>query len=175
MASIDTARIFARKILRRYSISSGATPIEKIIKDYDIEILFLPLSESVSGAMKRKNKKGKPVIVVNSEETSEERKRFTMAHEFGHYIMHSLLPQRIDRHKIYFRDTNSSTGEDIKEIQANQFAAEILMPINSLKKDYYENSSLIIGDNPSKLIKKLAKKYKVSEHAMSIRIAKFFY
>jgi len=173
MSAIERAIIVARKILQKHSFD-GAVPIEKIAQDEGLEIKHLSLSDSVSGAMKRKNRSGKPVIIVNENDT-EERKRFTIAHELGHFLLHSLSPQYIDKHRIYFRDADSSTGEDIKEIQANQFAAELLMPTNLLKKDFHEHSSLIQDDNPSKLIRKLANKYQVSEQAMSIRIGKFLY
>lgn len=174
MPAIERAKILARKILQEYSSIDGAIPIEEIAKKKGIEISHLDLSKEVSGAMKRVGKSGKPVIIVNDNDT-DERKRFTIAHELGHFLLHSLSPQHIDKQKVYFRDSVSSTGEDIMEIQANQFAAELLMPINSLKKDFFKYSNLIEGDNPAKMIKKLAEKYKVSEQSMSIRISKFIY
>jgi Zn-dependent peptidase ImmA (M78 family) len=174
MAAIDRAIILARKTLQGYPSIKGAVPVEKIAKDHGIEIKHLDLSSDVSGAMKREGKSGKPIIIVNGTH-SDVRQRFTIAHELGHFLLHAMSPQYIDKQKVYFRDNDSSTGEDIIEVQANQFAAELLMPINSLKKDFFENSKLIEGDDPKKLIEKLAEKYKVSEQAMSIRISKFMY
>ena len=174
MATRERAIILARKVLQECPLTRGAVPIEKIVEKYGIQINYLDLSEEISGAMKREGKSGKPVIIVNSKHL-DERKRFTIAHELGHFLLHSLTPNHIDKQGVYFRDGDSSTGENIMEIQANQFAAELLMPINALKKDFFENSKLIKGDDPTELIEKLAEKYKVSKQAMAIRISKFIY
>lgn len=175
MSTIERAKILARTILQKYLPIDGAVPIEKIARDHGAEIKYLSLNEEISGAMKRKGKGGKPIIIVNKNETLDERKRFTIAHELGHYLLHSLSPQHIDKKTVYFRDFDSSTGENIMEIQANQFAAELLMPINNLKNDFFKHSNLIQGDDPTALIEKLAEKYEVSKQSMSIRISKFIY
>ena len=96
MAAIERAIILARKILQEFSPMKGAVPIEEIAKKYGIQINHLSLSNEVSGAMKRKSKSGCPVIIVNDNDT-DERKRFTIAHELGHFLLHSLSPQHIDK------------------------------------------------------------------------------
>lgn len=58
--------------------------------------------------------KGHPLIVINKN-MSNDRKRFTLAHELGHTIMHQSLDFIISEH----RD---------KEKEANDFASEFLMP-----------------------------------------------
>lgn len=58
--------------------------------------------------------KGYPIIVINKN-MSNDRKRFTLAHELGHTIMHQSLDFIISKH----RD---------KEKEANDFASEFLMP-----------------------------------------------
>jgi Zn-dependent peptidase ImmA (M78 family) len=138
MAAIERAKILARKILQNYYPIKEEVPIEKIAEDHGIEIKYISLSEEVDGAMKRSGKEGKPVIIVNSNELSEERKRFTIAHELGHFLLHSPSPQYIDKHKVYFRDSDSSTGENIMEIQANQFAAELLMTTKYVGKSLWK-------------------------------------
>ena len=61
--------------------------------------------------------KGYPVIIVNKS-LSNDRKRFTLAHELGHLVLHStfLVPE--------YRD---------KEKEANQFASEFLMPALAIR------------------------------------------
>lgn len=63
--------------------------------------------------------KGYPVIIVNKN-FSNDRKRFTIAHELGHILMHNENNFPISS----FRE---------KEKEANQFASEFLMPENSIK------------------------------------------
>ena len=65
------------------------------------------------------------IITINSEINYYPRMRFIMAHELGHYEMHK------DDLKIY-SDNDSTLNEWFKkgsqESEANQFAAELLMP-----------------------------------------------
>ncbi len=63
--------------------------------------------------------KGFPIIIVNKN-FSNDRKRFTIAHELGHVLMHNENNFPISS----FRD---------KEKEANQFASEFLMPEKSIK------------------------------------------
>lgn len=60
--------------------------------------------------------KGNPIIIINKT-FSNDRKRFTLAHELGHILMHNFaIPDHRD-----------------KEKEANQFASEFLMPAESIK------------------------------------------
>jgi IrrE N-terminal-like domain len=67
-----------------------------------------------------------PVIMLNNSD-SENRRRFSCAHEIGHYIRRAG-PDDEDYAFIDFRDENSSSGLHQDEIYANQFAASLLMP-----------------------------------------------
>jgi Zn-dependent peptidase ImmA (M78 family) len=71
---------------------------------------------------------------------------------------------------IYFRNNKSSDATKIKEIQANQFAAELLMPedllINDVKSGIKQEKDL------EELINELADVYNVSVQSMSIRLGK---
>jgi len=78
----------------------------------------------------------------------------------------------IDRGSIkYNRDAKSAEGTDIKEIDANQFAAELLMPKRFLQRDL-ENIAMDVEDETA--IEELAKKYKVSLQALAWRINRLF-
>jgi Zn-dependent peptidase ImmA (M78 family)/transcriptional regulator with XRE-family HTH domain len=58
-----------------------------------------------------------PVIVLNSQVPTD-RKRLTLAHELGHIVMH-----------------NDFSGPDMED-QANQFAAELLMPADVIRPEF---------------------------------------
>lgn len=79
------------------------------------------------------------------------RQRFTVAHELGHLLLHP--PGR------RYRDPVSSQGIDLAEIQANNFAAGLLMP-----------SWMINAVAPGKSVLALADIFAVSEQAMQIRL-----
>ena len=64
-----------------------------------------------------------PVIWINRN-TPNDRKRFNLAHELGHLVMH-------------LRSEDLEKREDQKEIEANQFAGEFLMPASQCKEDLF--------------------------------------
>jgi Zn-dependent peptidase ImmA (M78 family) len=75
---------------------------------------------------------GKSIISVNSNIAYEGKKRFATAHELGHYILHrDLLP--------VFSDTEEQLMDWYQagphEQEANQFAAEFLMPSHIFRKE----------------------------------------
>lgn len=72
------------------------------------------------------------LIKINKEIKNEGRKRFTLAHELGHYILH----QNKNIITCTKRDMNDWTGMKSIETEANYFASEILMP----EKIFYERT-----------------------------------
>ena len=67
------------------------------------------------------------------------RQRFTIAHEIGHFLLHTDEDVHIDEKRpIGRRDDLSSQAVDACEIEANQFAAELLMP-ESLVREFVRN------------------------------------
>lgn len=116
---------------------------------------------------------GTTVTIGVNKKDSPRRKRFTIAHELGHYFLHSESPLFIDKvFAVRLRDHVSSEAVSIEEIEANAFAAELLMPTSVILDDI-KNSTNIFDyekDGLSKLIKELANKYEVSDQAMNIRL-----
>jgi Zn-dependent peptidase ImmA (M78 family) len=70
--------------------------------------------------------------------------------------------------KVMLRDTNSSRATDPVEIEANAYAADLLMPRSMLVKEAELRAGFDIEDD--KLIQGLAAKYKVSAQAMTFRL-----
>ncbi len=99
------------------------------------------------------------------------RQRFTLGHELGHLILHknlSTIAIHVDK-KLPFllRNQKSATGQDKIEIQANQFAAELLMPELVLMKALRKQSFYIDDEGP---LDELARQFRVSRQAMGYRI-----
>lgn len=101
------------------------------------------------------------VIVVN-EDNPTQRRRFTLAHEYGHYLLHTE-----SNTSIFHRDEKSSQGTDRVEIDANAFAAELLMPAEEVGAQAAK-----IGVDPlaDDITRGLADTFGVSFQAMSIRL-----
>lgn len=160
-------RELAARLLDQSTVQRAPVPIDKIAKSKGVQIIRHPIDiEDVSGFLY--HDKNKTVIITNSEH-SDVRQRFTIAHELGHYLLHEGHPVHVDRgFSVKMRDDLSSKGVDTYEIEANNFAAELLMPKQMLEEDLMaiEDINLFEGD----AIQKMAKKYKVSSQALTIRL-----
>jgi len=138
--------------------------VDKIIEEMDIELeLDAFLDDEISGELERK-KDGKFRISANATH-SERRKRFTIAHELGHYMLHAhLVGDGVDDNRAYRSEPNGNFHNRAirrrHETEANRFAAQLLMPHRMIRKRAETGVS----------IKELADKFKVSKDAMTIRL-----
>ena len=88
-----------------------------------LKITEANLPDNVSGKIER-DWRGSYVVVVNQSHSTT-RKRFTIAHEIAHYVLHKdKIGDGIVDDGLY-RDSRLSSAV---ERQANRYAAEILMP-----------------------------------------------
>lgn len=122
-----------------------------------VDVIETELPDSVSGAL-IKDKDKDPVIVLCKSD-SKNRKRFTCAHEIGHYA-YRLTTNGDHYEYVDLRGNSASAGTDPEEIYANQFAAELLMP-----KD--EVAQLSNKNMPAFLI---AQHFGVSDDALRYRL-----
>lgn len=106
---------------------------------------------------------GRSIVTINSNVQFEEKKRFAAAHELGHYEMHrNLTPLIVDSES----DLLSWYKGGVQEIEANEFAAEFLMPSESFYR-------VCTGKKFSpKLIEELALRFKVSKTAAILRFVR---
>lgn len=156
----------AQKVLSGLNLSAIPVPVEEIAKKYDIEISDAP-SKEFSGILIRRA--GKSLLGVNSKE-NDVRQRFTIAHELGHYFLHSNRDVFVEYRESAktFKDKNKKKPYDIKEVQANAFAAALLMPKDQIEKDFTILTKKGIFEEHH--ITMLARKYDVSELAMNFRL-----
>jgi len=156
-----------------YSIPVDVT---KIAKKQNARLVIDDLSSSgLSGFAYQKD--NERIIGVNKLE-SDERQRFTIAHELGHLFLHKNAVNYDQGGIMLFRDGHSSEGTDHREVQANRFAAELLMPEKDIRLDLAKEQTFDLMTAPSLLqpfVQKMAKKYKVSEQAMSIRLTTLYF
>ena len=101
---------------------------------------------------------------MNSDE-GPQRRRFTAAHELGHYLLHrDLIDGRVHLDRLYSDGGHDNPYAPLSpphEVQANQFAADLLMPASRLKEMYDPRN-----DN----LRELAELCFVSIAAMAIRL-----
>lgn len=182
-----------------YDLDSLKLPIDiaKIIDMYNIPVIEKKLENGWSGAIILNENSNKAGIVIN-EIDHPNRKRFTLAHEFGHFISYTRQNKK-GIFEDYFeysdvlgdlnelspmipttssvadtvitakpRNDISKIGNDLEEIFANRFAAAVLMPKNLIELELHRMKSF--GDHFEDSLKKLAKKFEVSETAMRFRL-----
>ncbi|RJO61203.1 ImmA/IrrE family metallo-endopeptidase [candidate division WS5 bacterium] len=148
----------AEKILELAKVTKVPVDVSDMSRKLDIVVKYAPSTE-FSGLLYRKD--GKAFMAINSKDP-EVRQRFTMAHELGHFFLH---PQKDTF--VEFRDSGTNSPRSLKEIQANQFAAALLMPRKNLLKDIVSYQETGITD---KAIQALAERYQVSEESMNYRL-----
>ncbi len=92
------------------------------------------VSFQIAGQINNKEK-----FVVISKDLNPEVRNFTVAHELGHALIH---PEMDVLHRDRPLDGSGSGVRDIKEVQANKFAAYFLMPASTVQAVFQELFSL---------------------------------
>ncbi len=107
------------KLIKKYKTNN----IYELIKSLDISIFELPFDEEIGMYKFIKNNK----VIIISEGLQEETKRFILAHELGHAVLHR-------KENCFYLKHNTLAKTSIYEIEANKFASELLINDNELKE-----------------------------------------
>ncbi|KAA0930583.1 ImmA/IrrE family metallo-endopeptidase [Streptomyces apricus] len=122
----------------------------------------------VSGMLVRQDGQS-PVVGVNDAHSSR-RQRFTIGHEFGHLLLHPGREVVLDRPvRVNLRDKTSSMATDREEIEANAFAAGLLMPADLVRSELQQLPAVVRQD-PDGCAVALAALFEVSASAMGFRL-----
>lgn len=157
----------AYRIYNQYPV-----PIEKVAEHYGFNVLEANLSSSISGYILINDEfiekyNSNKIILVNSNNTYK-RRRFTIAHELGHYL---LEVDKDDRYYAFRDETNQ--GND-HERAADSFAANLLMPEKLINKEIenYKNAADFYGDKWTEydLVYYISRIFNVSEPAARVRL-----
>jgi Zn-dependent peptidase ImmA (M78 family) len=155
------------QIIQRHT-SCAPVNIEQLIRDLGIELdSKAELHSDISGQLERLDD-GKYKISVNKNHHYY-RRRFSMAHELGHFLLHlHLVDEGVDDSKMYrSTDTGRFYNEkitNVHETEANKFASHILTPDKLVETAIQKNG------NDAQTLSKI---FKVSEQAMKIRLKQF--
>lgn len=127
-------RDLAVSILEGFGIDSpNKIEIEDIVYALDIPIQFKPLTKSEGRIIHGKNKS---IITIKDNIGFETRRRFTIAHELGHYLMHKNNSiQHLDNiSSLSWFNNRSNPGIFLQEFEANTFASELLLPTKTFQE-----------------------------------------
>ena len=137
-------------------------PVDVIIiaRNYGIKVYETEFDNEISGVIRYNNKEEKYEIIVNKNNPWV-RKRFTIAHELGHYFLHREMLENDNIHIDTLYRTAIQENKKKKEIEkeVDYFAGALLMNENVIEKlmQNYE-------------ISEMAKLLDVSYSAMTVRL-----
>lgn len=159
----------ARKLLEDFNEQHLPIAVGHIAQGLGIQLSYRPFDGDISGMLYRDGTR--TIIGVNASHP-ETRQRFTVAHELGHFSLHEGRPMIVDKlARINLRNTVSSLATDKEEIEANQFAAELLMPrdmVTEFSSEIFAGSSEFIDSKT--LVERIAARFHVSISAMEYRL-----
>lgn len=160
-----------KALLQLADVIEAPIPIEKIARLCGAQLRYVPFEGELSGMLFQVEEQ---IIIGINALHSKTRQRFTIAHELGHLQLHSDAPLHVDRNfRVHLRDERSSQAIDQSEIEANAFAAELLMPADMIKRDL--NGQEVVDYEDDELIRGLAENYRVSLQAMIFRLTNLGY
>ncbi len=153
----------ALEVLRRHSLLS--IPIDPVLLANKEGIHVRNAKFSDDGISGMVAKRGNVVSMLVDQGDPAYRKRFSIAHELGHHFLHlvdegEIVTTKQDLFRESLEEDERSDQRRCHEIEANQFAAALLMP-EELVRDVYEH----IKDEGE-----LARIFNVSKEAISIRL-----
>jgi Zn-dependent peptidase ImmA (M78 family) len=158
----------AQRLLKSARIVNPPVRVDKVAEKLKARLTFEPFEGEgdISGILYRDEKQ--TIIGINSTH-SNVRQRFTIAHEIGHLVLHEgelFVDQAV---RVNFRDKRSSLAENRQEIEANKFAAELLMPAEMIQREIEKRVAKKIATE-AQLVAELARVFDVSEQAMGFRL-----
>lgn len=172
MPATSKPELAAEKLLRDSGCQKVPVSLDHIAERLGIEIVKKDLGNELSGVLIKKE--GESVAIVVNSVNHETRQRFTIAHELGHYALKHPGEMFVDatlRQKaiVVKRDGRSSEGTDRHEVEANRFAAELLMPRQMVAEEIGKRLTKLKPTKKS-LVSELASRFQVSKQAMEIRL-----
>lgn len=169
---IQAARKAAEALVDRLDINTAPVDVNMIARALGLQIVYNDLGEEISGLLVSKG--GTASICVREGEPLV-RQRFTIAHEIGHFCLRHQFERgdHVERvhvdegWKVTARSNSRTAGVEPVEVEANQFAAALLMPTRLLRQRAHRYGSRQLDDS---LVAELAREFRVSEQAMTIRL-----
>lgn len=159
---------FERRITRRERvilanhINQRPVKVGALARELGIDVKSASLPATVSGEIRPSPTDPTTFQIRVNKFEQKRRQRFTVAHEIAHYLLHRDLIGDGITDDVLYRSSLSNTIER----EANQLAADILMPRSSVKllRDKFSHLS------SDTLVETLASEFDVSRSAMRIRL-----
>ena len=142
----------AVRLLQSAGVSREPISLRDVVSALNLEVVQTTGEPFLSEGALQPVGDGHAIVVRGA--SNERRRRFTIAHEIGHFVLHParLAPER-----------GGAVNEALRlqEREADQFAAELLMPEDLVRAAVLEHG----GD-----VSRLADRFDVSRQAMQTRL-----
>jgi Zn-dependent peptidase ImmA (M78 family) len=157
-AKADAAAIFAAAFIDRFGVDSGRR-LDAIAEQIGLKIVEVD-ADGYEGMLLRVKGRMVGTVALNRAVPEPRRRRFTLAHEIGHYLlpMHEISSSPCRKRDIERWDHSLAT----REIEANQFAAAALMPKEAV-------ADLFVPEPSFAAIERLARRQETSLTASAYR------
>jgi Zn-dependent peptidase ImmA (M78 family) len=133
-----------------------------VAKGFDLTVKSSTLQGNISGEIKETSE---GVLIRVNRHDVKQRQRFTLAHEIAHFLLHRHLIGDGITDDALFRSKLPSAIET----EANNLAADILMPMHLLAKHKRDNESTLKGEA---LYERLALDFEVSLTSLKYQLDK---
>ncbi len=145
----------AARLLQSAGVSREPVSLRDVVSALNLEVVQTTGEPFLSEGALQPMGDGHAIMVGGP--SNERRRRFTIAHEIGHFVLHPgrLAPERGGAVNEAWR---------LQEREADQFAAELLMPEPLVRQAVLE-----LGTDPARL----ADRFDVSRQAMQVRLSGF--
>jgi Zn-dependent peptidase ImmA (M78 family) len=161
MSRVDSA---ASVLLDEMGINEPPVDVYVLAERLGVQVVRTNMNQDVSGMLLRD---GDALTVGLNRRQAPQRQRFTLAHELGHLRLHRGRPLIVDSLvRVNLRDATSATATDREEIEANRFAASLLMP-EAMIRAAVANAAT---GRPAPLQRQLAQLFDVSAEALGYRL-----
>jgi len=150
-SSADIRRQAAR-LLQHAGVTHEPVSLRDVVSALNLEVVRAAGEPFSSEAALQPLGDGHAIVLRGA--SSEHRRRFTVAHEIGHFVLH---PQRLAPE----RGGGVNAAWQAQEREADQFAAELLMPERLVRE-------AVVQHGPD--VGRLADRFDVSRKAMQVRL-----
>ena len=130
LTDIHTPMALARAVHHQLGDTATPVPVVEIARALDILEVTTGRFDGFEGMLLTNRVRSKGAILANTRH-GHRRARFTIAHELGHFLMERHVLTDITGFRcrsVDMRETRESRQEFKQEVQANQFAIELLAP-----------------------------------------------
>lgn len=168
LADKFTPQAIAASIIRQLGEVKLPIPVKEIAFSVGIKEILEEDLDMMEGGLNYDSGKTTGAILINRG-SREERKRFTIGHELGHFLIFDHYPEKPGQFLCTSEDMQEKdTSQDAKrmETEANAFAANLLMPTSLFRKEVK-----VLGGPSIESIFSLAEKFETSKEATANRYA----